>query len=156
MDYDYTRTDGNASRFSEVSDALGTYDGTYDGSRLTLSAPQIGTGLAGRLSGLDPALYDDEQSENAYYDSSREELIDVFAPPGKVGFVIDTPNDGAPLVHAVKDTSPLKDHLRIGDKLVAVDDVDVRTMTATKVSKLLSRKSEQPSRKLTIIRSVAM
>jgi hypothetical protein len=41
----------------------------------------------------------------------------------------------------------------VGDKLVAVDDEDVRTMTAVKVSKLISRKSANPSRKLTIVRT---
>jgi C-terminal processing protease CtpA/Prc len=41
----------------------------------------------------------------------------------------------------------------VGDKLVAVDDVDVRNMTAVDVSKLISKKSGQAKRKLTIIRS---
>lgn len=42
----------------------------------------------------------------------------------------------------------------MGDKLVAVDDEDVRDMTAVQVSKLLSKKSGNESRKLTIIRSL--
>lgn len=82
-------------------------------------------------------------------------MIDVFAPPGKLGVVIDTPDDNAPVVHAVKDTSPIVDQVRVGDKLVAVDDEDVRAMTAIKVSKLISKKSTQETRKLTIIRHVA-
>jgi C-terminal processing protease CtpA/Prc len=45
--------------------------------------------------------------------------------------------------------------VRVGDKLVAVDDEDVRTMTAIKVSKLISKKSSNETRKLTIIRHVA-
>jgi C-terminal processing protease CtpA/Prc len=83
----------------------------------------------------------------------REEIIHIFAPPGKLGVVIDTPDDGAPVVHAVKDSSVIADKMRVGDKLVAVDDEDVRSMTAIKVSKLISRKSANPSRKLTIIRT---
>jgi C-terminal processing protease CtpA/Prc len=86
------------------------------------------------------------------YEDVREILLDVYAPAGKLGVVIDTPNDGAPMIHAVKETSPIVDKVRVGDKLVAVDDVDVRAMTAMKVSKLISKKGSNPSRKLTIIR----
>ena len=83
----------------------------------------------------------------------KEEILTIFAPPGKLGVVIDTPDDGAPLVHAVKDTSVVVDKVKVGDKLVAVDDEDVRTLSAIKVSKLISRKSANPSRKLTILRT---
>jgi C-terminal processing protease CtpA/Prc len=86
----------------------------------------------------------------------KEELIHVFAPPGKLGVVIDTPDDGAPVVHAVKDSSVIADKIDVGDKLVAVDDEDVRAMTAIKVSKLISRKSANPSRKLSIIRTTVI
>ena len=64
-------------------------------------------------------------------------------------------DDGALVVHAVKDSSPIAEKVQVGDKLVAVDDDDVRAMTAIKVSKLISRKSNNPSRKLTIIRHVS-
>ena len=86
----------------------------------------------------------------------KEDLLHVFAPPGKLGVVIDTPDDGAPVVHAVKDSSVIADKIQVGDKLVAVDDEDVRAMTAIKVSKLISRKSANASRKLSIIRTVVV
>jgi C-terminal processing protease CtpA/Prc len=86
----------------------------------------------------------------------QEQVIDIIAPAGKLGVVIDTPDDGAPVVHAVKDTSVIADQIQVGDKLVAVDDEDVRSMTAIRVSKLISKKSNNPSRKLTIIRTVTM
>jgi PDZ domain-containing secreted protein len=54
----------------------------------------------------------------------------------------------------VKDSSPIADKIRVGDKLVAVDDQDVRTMTAIQVSKLISKKSVNASRKMTVIRNV--
>mmetsp|Transcript_12807 Transcript_12807/g.32271 ORF Transcript_12807/g.32271 Transcript_12807/m.32271 type:complete len:604 (-) Transcript_12807:181-1992(-) len=82
----------------------------------------------------------------------KEEILHIFAPPGKLGVVIDTPDDGAPVVHAVKETSVVVNKVKVGDKLVAVDDEDVRTLTAIKVSKLISRKSANPSRKLTVLR----
>ena len=79
--------------------------------------------------------------------------MEIIAPSGKLGVVIDTPDDGAPVVHAVKDSSVIADQIRVGDKLVAVDEQDVTAMTAIKVSKLISKKSANPSRKLTVIRS---
>ena len=84
---------------------------------------------------------------------TREDVIEIIAPAGKLGVVIDTPDDGAPVVHAVKDSSVISDQIQVGDKLIAVDDEDVRSMTAIKVSKLISKKSANPSRKLTIIRT---
>mmetsp|Transcript_43380 Transcript_43380/g.77958 ORF Transcript_43380/g.77958 Transcript_43380/m.77958 type:complete len:531 (+) Transcript_43380:229-1821(+) len=84
---------------------------------------------------------------------AAEELLTIYAPAGKLGVVIDSPDNGAPMIHDVKDTSPIADKVQVGDRLVAVDDEDARTMTAIKVSKLISRKSSN-SRKLTIIRCV--
>jgi C-terminal processing protease CtpA/Prc len=52
----------------------------------------------------------------------------------------------------VKEASPIVDKVQIGDKLVAIDDEDVRAMSAMKVSKLLSSKSTS-HRKLTLIRT---
>ena len=106
------------------------------------------------LPGSGGTIFSDDQTFDQAYEGVREELLDVYAPAGKLGVVIDTPNDGPPIVHAVKDTSPIADKVQVGDKLVAVDDEDVRDMTAIKVSKLISRKSTNASRKLTIIRSV--
>ena len=80
-------------------------------------------------------------------------MIEVYAPPGKLGVVIDTPDEGAPVVHAIKDSSCIADQIKVGDKLIAVDDEDVRAMTAIKVSKMISRKSANPTRKLTIVRT---
>ena len=82
----------------------------------------------------------------------REELIDIYAPPGKLGVIIDTPDDSAPVVHAIKDSSVVAGELQVGDKLVAVDDEDVTMMTAIKVSKLISRKNGNAQRKLSVIR----
>ena len=48
----------------------------------------------------------------------REQVIVVEAPAGKLGVVIDTPDDGAPVVHAVKDTSVIANQIQVGDKLI--------------------------------------
>eukprot|EP00577_Skeletonema_sp_RCC1716_P006312 CAMPEP_0113386448 /NCGR_PEP_ID=MMETSP0013_2-20120614/8015_1 /TAXON_ID=2843 ORGANISM="Skeletonema costatum, Strain 1716" /NCGR_SAMPLE_ID=MMETSP0013_2 /ASSEMBLY_ACC=CAM_ASM_000158 /LENGTH=622 /DNA_ID=CAMNT_0000269291 /DNA_START=92 /DNA_END=1957 /DNA_ORIENTATION=- /assembly_acc=CAM_ASM_000158 len=137
-DYDYSKAYAASSNFS-LSDAGGTL-----GERTRQTGdfmPQAGNNT---IFSEDPTY-----NEAAYERSSgREEMLDVYAPAGKLGVVIDTPNDGAPIVHAVKDSSPIADKIQVGDKLVAVDDQDVRTMTAIQVSKLISKKSVNASRKM--------
>mmetsp|Transcript_22960 Transcript_22960/g.52581 ORF Transcript_22960/g.52581 Transcript_22960/m.52581 type:complete len:171 (+) Transcript_22960:1542-2054(+) len=86
-------------------------------------------------------------------DIGINDVYDVFAPPGKLGVVIDTPGEGAPAVHSIKEFSPLIGQIEVGDKLISVDDTDVRQMTAIKVSKIISKKSENRSRKLTFVRT---
>ena len=145
VDYDYTKA--YEDRDHSVSYAGGTLGS--DTQDFSFPANAGATGAA-----LGP--YDDDGSYGDNFRNSRgkfkEEILHVFAPPGKLGVVIDTPDDGAPVVHAVKDTSVVVDKVKVGDKLVAVDDEDVRTLTAIKVSKLISRKSANPSRKLTVLR----
>lgn len=151
IDYDYSKAygGGNASVISSASATLGgwTNPGTAGGT------------VAGTINpGDNNTIFSDDASFNPYGGGQntapiREELIDVICPPGKLGVVIDTPDDGAPVVHAIKDSSCVADKLRVGDKLVAVDNEDVRAMTAIKVSKMISRKSANPTRTLTILRS---
>ena len=86
--------------------------------------------------------------------STKEVMVELYAPAGILGLVIDAPaTSTSPIVHAIKDTCPIKTQVYVGDKLVAVDDVDVRGMSAVEVSRLISRKSGQDRRKLTIIRT---
>jgi hypothetical protein len=163
VDYDYQRSGaygagadcaaGGLSGVSYISDALGTI-----GSRLSRH-----TGAAGHHDGIalvDQTIFSDDPTytQSRYNDGDddvmvREEMLDIYAPSGKLGVVIDNP-DGIPTIHAVKDTSPIATQVYTGDRVVAVDDEDVRGMSAMKVSRLISRKSGNVSRKLTIIRSV--
>jgi len=146
VDYDYEGAYGGAANHS-VSSAGGTFGSNPQALGANQGAMPPGTGhTLGSFS-------DDGSFGDAGRANVREELIDIYAPAGKLGVVIDTPDDGAPVVHAIKDSSVIADKLQVGDKLVAVDDEDVRTMTAIKVSKLISRKSANPTRKLSIIRA---
>ncbi len=146
MDYDYSKAYGGGD--TTVSSAGGTFGSQTQSALNPAVAAATGAALGS---------FDDDGSFEAHYrtpgSNAKEEILHVFAPPGKLGVVIDTPDDGAPLVHAVKETSVIYGRVQVGDKLVAVDDEDVRTMTAVKVSKLISRKSANPSRKLTIVRT---
>jgi hypothetical protein len=148
VDYDYSKAYGGGADHS-VSSAGGTF-----GSNPNALGANQGVLAAGGVAAL--GSYSDDGSYGAGAPNVREELIDVYAPAGKLGVVIDTPDDGAPVVHAIKDSSVIADKLLVGDKLVAVDDEDVRTMTAIKVSKLISRKSGNPTRKLSIIRTTVI
>jgi len=139
VDYDYNKAFPGDSSVSSAGGTLGEL------TRGTVGTP-----------GPSPSLFSTEESFDNIYSgvttNVKETLIEVLAPPGKLGVVIDTPDDGAPVVHAIKDTSVIRDKLKVGDQLVAVDGEDVRQMTAIKVSKLISRKGTQASRKLTLIR----
>ena len=143
VDYDYSRAYGGDASLSAAGGTLGSQTRQTAG----MGDPMVMT--SGNT------IFSDDQTFDQAYQDVKEELLDVYAPAGKLGVVIDTPDDGAPCVHAVKDTSPIADKVQVGDKLVAVDDEDVRAMTAIKVSKLISRKSNNASRKLTIIRHVS-
>lgn len=90
--------------------------------------------------------------------ATREESGDaeneyiVYGPAGRLGIVLDNPDDNGPVVYVIKENSPLMDLMEVGDRLVAVDEVDVRRMTPTKASKLISKRSGNPMRKFTLVR----
>jgi len=70
------------------------------------------------------------------------------APPGKLGIVVDTTKNG-PVVHMVREESPLRTSIFPGDKIIAIDDIDTRGMTASGVTKIMGRRIEE-DRKITI------
>lgn len=148
-----------------VSDAGGTF-GTNNQSLTNFSQAASAFGSMapsafGAGGSVEKRLYSDyppspgaQLGQSPYNEHKTEEMIEIYAPSGKLGLVIDAPtNATTPIVHAIKDTCPIRKEIHVGDKLVAVDDVDVREMGAVEVSKLISRKSGQVERKLTIIRT---
>jgi len=97
-------------------------------------------------SGLDDAMRGD--------DTPHEVIIDIKIPPGRVGCIIDSSPKNGPYICEIDDTSPLRDELRVGDRIVAVDDVDVRRFNAINVSKLLGKRCHNDERILTIMRQL--
>jgi C-terminal processing protease CtpA/Prc len=73
---------------------------------------------------------------------------ECIAPPGKLGIAIDTWY-GQPVVHRVKEDSPLAGVLRRLDVILAVDDVDTSQMTAADVTGIMA-KSIDRKRKITV------
>ena len=109
-------------------------------------------------------LVDDTTLEDAYRNtdnasyggetsgSSNFRRLTVVAPSGKLGIVIDNQTGDMPVVHAIKETSVLHGRVNVGDFLMSVDEVDTRGMSAVQVSKLISSRSQNPSRKLVLMR----
>lgn len=142
------------------------YSKTYkaaEGSPMSVSTDSVSK-RTGLLSGLeressldlgpigDPFFSDDSSFEEQYQEDG-EVLINVTAPAGKLGMVIDTPSSGVPVVHAIKETSVLASQVKVGDRLISVDGEDCTMMSAMQVSKLISERANNPSRFFVFSRS---
>jgi len=149
-DYDYTRHYRNARGPLSLSGTANTRDRATSEEMSKMSSAQSMTmSKLGKMG--DNIFADDSSFEEQFKDP--DERLDVVAPAGKLGMVIDTPNGSIPVVHAIKDTSVLVDQVRVGDRLLSVDGEDCTGMTAMQVSKLISLKSEKPARVLVFARS---
>jgi len=83
-----------------------------------------------------------------------ETKIDIVAPAGKLGVVLDSrPEVGPAWVSEIKDYCPIRCKIHLGDKIVAVDDDDVRDMLAAEVSTALAKTDQNPERKITVVRT---
>jgi hypothetical protein len=101
-----------------------------------------------------PIYYEDDEKESSIGGAPSSVMMsgsyDVFAPSGAIGIVVDTTDKGC-IVHSLKKTSPMQGMMNPGDLIVALDDFDVRKMTAATLTKLMAKKSQQPERKFTLI-----
>jgi hypothetical protein len=81
-------------------------------------------------------------------------VVDV--PPGKLGVILANRHDGkGTIVMDVRNNSSLKGRLSPGDKLMAVDGLDVTEMVVSQITSLMASKAGQEQRRLTFISSVA-
>jgi C-terminal processing protease CtpA/Prc len=78
--------------------------------------------------------------------------VTISAPPGRLGIVIDTTNEG-PLVYHVLDDSPLLNKLHPGDFIISMNDVDTRSMSSSQLSDIIRQTSES-YRMLTVLREI--
>ena len=152
--YEYTNQYGQQARDPLSVDNTNT---SSNRDRMTsadftqMSSNENSTSMS-KLGKIGENLFADDASFEQQF-AEPEERFDVVAPAGKLGMVIDTPAGSTPVVHAIKDTSVLASQVRVGDRLLSVDDEDCTGMTAMQVSKLISLKSEKPARVLTFSRS---
>lgn len=154
VDPDYNPNGAHGSTNGTISSAGGTL-GTFGHGGYSATESILTPAL--NSAGQSIFSNDDQSFEQHLHPSPlKEDIFDVIAPPGKLGVVIDTPDSGAPVVYNIKENCPIADQLRVGDKVVAVDGEDVRSMTAIKVSRLISEKSTNPERVFRIIRCHAL
>jgi len=152
-DYDYAKNYGarptmppSVSDSGRASNLLGSIDGSGRGEGSSADLSAFG------LAKMDSSLFSDDVSFEQQF-TDLETRIEIVAPAGKLGMVIDTPHAAVPVVHAIKETSVLADKVQVGDRLMSVDGEDTTGMTAMQVSKLISLKASKPSRILVFART---
>jgi len=114
------------------------------------------SGTFTRTGPIGASVFSDDSSFEKQFNGEYgaiDQRFEIDVPPGKLGMVIDTPNGGVPMVHAIKAESILANRVQVGDRLVQVDEEDVTTLTAVQVSKLISVRSNK-QRVLVFMRSV--
>lgn len=72
--------------------------------------------------------------------ASDSRLYSVFAPPGPLGLIVDNSPDGGTFIVDVKDASPLKHMVGVGDKIVQLDGVDTRKKSAVALGQWIAQK----------------
>ena len=144
IDYDYTKAYGAVS--PKIADSLLGPASDLESRGVSSS----GSGLG--MSMMNSSLFSEENSFEEQF-SEMEDRVEVIAPAGKLGMVIDTPSGGVPIVHAIKESSVLAKQVQVGDRLVSVDDEDTTGMTAMQVSKLISLRADSDSRTLVFVRT---
>jgi hypothetical protein len=107
-------------------------------------ASDVGSQDRNESVGNSASIFSSEHSLEHLFDFESNHRFEVVVPPGKLGIVMDnSPSSGTPMVYAVKPNSVLSLDVRIGDRLISVDDEDVTIMSAIQVSKLISLKNDQ-------------
>ena len=129
------------SAFSSTSDSL-TLD--YDYQKAYRNA-QVSVVDSQSASNPSMSVYKDDVTLEAEYVS--EETFEVEAPPGLLGLVLETSDDGVPMVHAIKGSSCLSEQVQVGDQLLSVDGEDVTGILASAVSRLIASKKDNPVRR---------
>jgi len=102
-----------------------------------------------------PIYYDDDDGkESSVAPSSVVESsalsYDVFAPPGALGIVVDTTEKGC-IVYSLKKSSAMQGLMNRGDLIIGLDNFDVRNMSASSLTQIMAKKSEQAERKFTLV-----
>jgi hypothetical protein len=86
----------------------------------------------------------------------RKKTSVVVVPPGKLGIILASQRGGTgTFIAEVKNSSSLKGSVLPGDRLVAIDGVDVSAMVVAQVTSIMMEKSSK-ERKLTVLSSTRM
>ncbi len=120
------------------SSAVSTQEYNYRDAYVNASK-SIGTGLTPES--------DQEQDGKTVCD----EFV-VEAPKGKLGLILETSDEGCPVVQAIKPDSPLNGCVQVGDRLHSVDGRDVTMVMAETVSRVIASKANSDNRKFVFAR----
>jgi PDZ domain len=139
--------------YSKVGAAtVGPRIGRFASSGLSSSGtPSVASGQSS-VSNSNNLYGENASSSDLLSPLDNEDQFVIYAPAGKLGLVVDNRDDGPPVIHSIKADSVLIEQIQVGDRLVGVDEVDVRTLSPVRVSKLISKRSTNPLRKLTLTR----
>lgn len=85
----------------------------------------------------------------------HEEIINIIAPPGKLGLVIKDPF-GIPMVYGIHETSCLRGTVKIGDKIIALDGQDVSFLSSIALAELIKEKDPTKARNFVMLRKKAL
>jgi len=80
------------------------------------------------------------------------EEIDLYCPPGKLGFHIKTYTNGMTRIQSIENTSVLSDKICVGDVFIKIDDKYIAVLPADKIMLLINDKEYNPVRKITVLR----
>ena len=129
----------------------GTYSNGF-GSSSSMSRRSSSSKFSG-MTTFDESAFEHLTSSQGNGSSHSEKMIQIIAPPGKLGVVVDTPpSGGCAYVCEIKNTCPIRNEIQLEDRIIAVDRDDVQKMSAVDVSKLLAKRSRNEERKITVLR----
>ena len=92
--------------------------------------------MSSPMSGQVSFFSDDDSALEKF---GKSEIIELTAPPGVLGLVIDTVHGGIPTVFSIKEDSIIADKIQEGDRLISVNGIDTTELSARNVSKIITR-----------------
>lgn len=144
----------DSSVASTPGEAVTTKTAPSDLSDVDVDVPRVSTAPSAKAGAA--AMTAPHSAASSTTNGDNETTFDILALPGKLRFVLVDPEapepSGPALVHTIHNDSPLISRLRLGDKIIAVDDVDVTCMSAETISNLLKSKQTHAERKIAIVR----
>lgn len=145
---DITRLEFTPVRKSSLTDMLVSYASkrSVTDARTGSSSREFDTTRAyfERVSQVTPqqsqqTVYEVQQREESRASAADAlEIVQILAPPGKLGVEVNAPDSGRPTyISSINENSPLLGQILLGDVIVAVDNTDVQQLEADDVCKIL-------------------
>ena len=82
----------------------------------------------------------------------KKKVMEIYAPPGRLGIVVDKSSSGIPVIHAVKDNSPMVNLLKPGDEIVAFNQIDTQSLSIQNLTDIVSKTFAEDVRKFVVLR----